>query len=82
MGIDNTTRRMQDPGECPAGSPDCGYVSGGDERADWEHMYWEHRACADCGQEPRDGDSVTHSLSCPRLQPGYTYPPLRDDPRA
>jgi len=63
---------------CPAGSPDCGYVSDGtDDRADWEHMYWEHRTCTDCGSEPRDGDSVTHRAGCPRLQPGYVYPDRR-----
>jgi hypothetical protein len=59
---------------CPAGSPNCGYVSDGDEQADTEHMRWEHSQCGECGATPRDGDSVTHSLSCPRLQPGYAYP--------
>lgn len=62
--------------ECPAGSPDCGYVSDGDETADWEHMHWEHQPCTDCPAVPRDGDSLTHSSNCPRLQPGYAYPPV------
>jgi hypothetical protein len=66
---------------CPAGSPDCGYVSDGThDQADWEHMHWEHRTCADCGREPRDGDSVTHLADCPRLQPGYVYPERRSAP--
>jgi hypothetical protein len=65
---------MYEPQQCPAGSSECGYVSGGDDRQDWEHMYWEHRACADCGSKPRDGDSVSHRMGCPRLAPGYRYP--------
>lgn len=59
---------------CPAGSWGCGYVSDGNDQADWEHMYWEHRQCTDCGATPRDGDSVSHSLDCPRLRPDYVYP--------
>lgn len=60
---------------CPAGSEDCGYVSDGqNDQADWEHMYWEHQTCTECGREPRDGDSVTHAGTCPRLWPEYVYP--------
>jgi hypothetical protein len=65
---------------CPAGSSGCGYVSAGDDRQDWEHMYWEHQRCADCGQAPRDGDSVTHRAACPRLMPGYKYPETGKQP--
>ena len=75
---------MTDPNDetvtCPAGSPDCGYVGGGDSdedrRADWEHMFWEHKPCTECPARPRDGDSLTHFSGCPRLQPGYRYPPV------
>lgn len=56
-------------GQC---SPYCGYVAVGEDLL--EHWRWEHVRCTDCGAEPHDGDSVTHSLACPRLQPGYVHP--------
>lgn len=64
------SRSMNGTGEqC---SPYCGYVSSGGDLL--EHQRWEHARCTDCGAEPHDGDSVTHSLACPRLQPGHIYP--------
>ena len=56
----------------------CGYVGPPDQDFR-DHIIWEHRAsCTDCGA--RKGlerwSSLTHRLDCPRLQPGYVYPPL------
>jgi len=62
---------------CLAG---CGYWSDGPDLAD--HMFWEHQPCADCGATPAGNCSVTHRSDCPRLQPGYTYPPRPEVTRA
>jgi len=55
----------------------CGYV-GPDDQDFWNHMFWEHRtACTECAATPPDPrwQSLTHEPDCPRLQPGYVYPP-------
>jgi hypothetical protein len=59
----------------------CGYVSHGRDLL--EHMLWEHRDCTECGaRAPEPPDSLTHRPNCPRLQPGYTYPPVEGAPDA
>jgi hypothetical protein len=51
----------------------CGYFSHGQDLL--EHMRYEHTTCTECGAKaPEPPYSLTHRLSCPRLQPGYTYP--------
>jgi hypothetical protein len=52
----------------------CGYVSSGQDLL--EHMLWEHRPCTECGAVPIGVSSVTHEPGCPRLRPGYVYPPF------
>ena len=57
---------------------DCGYV-GPRDRDFREHVCWEHQGhCAECGatKAPEPWQSLTHKPDCPRLQPGYVYPPL------
>ena len=58
----------------------CGYYDSGQSL--WNHVFWEHRQCTECGRKPFDGYAVSHEPDCPRLKPGYTYPPASalDDP--
>ena len=56
----------------------CGYYSSG--RDLWEHVFWEHRPCTECGAVPDRPYSLTHRAACSRLQPGYTYPPVSGHP--
>jgi len=54
----------------------CGYFSSGQDL--WNHVFREHIPCPECGNKP-DGERgeypVSHKPDCPRLQPGYVYPP-------
>jgi hypothetical protein len=53
----------------------CGYVSSGRDLR--EHIFWEHRPCTECGARTTGRpESLTHRPDCPRLQPGYVYPPV------
>jgi len=55
----------------------CGYVSSGQDL--WDHVFREHRTCTECGNAPsglHQDVAVTHEPDCPRLQPGYIYPPF------
>ena len=58
----------------------CGYVSSGQDL--WDHVFREHRTCTECGNVPGGQDqdvAVTHKPDCPRLRPGYVYPPFASD---
>lgn len=53
----------------------CGYVGPPDQDFR-DHVIWEHaHRCTECPATTQGPDSLTHRLDCPRLQPGYTYPP-------
>jgi len=52
----------------------CGYVSEGLDLL--QHMRFEHVRCTECGNEPIGVSSVSHKPDCPRLRPGYVYPPF------
>jgi hypothetical protein len=58
---------------------DCGYFSAGQDL--WEHVFWEHRDCTECGaRAPEPPYCLTHRPGCPRLRPGYAYPPVEGSP--
>ena len=57
---------------------DCGYYSTGLDL--WEHVFWEHRQCTECGCKPDGEYAVSHKSDCPRLQPGYAYPDTAGNP--
>ena len=57
----------------------CGYESSG--RDLWEHVFWEHRDCTECGaRAPERPYSPPTGRRALGLQPGYNYPPAAGHP--
>jgi hypothetical protein len=54
----------------------CGYFSTGQDL--WNHVFHEHARCSECGNWPSGEYAVSHKPDCPRLHPGYVYPPPGD----